>query len=367
MACNRSNVPVALSKGNFKDTLGIDAECYVLNDENNTAVINQNGFISALGYQIGGGRLESLIKVLSQTPHPEENQNNNNFSLNLNKNTRNLIIKLKNPLKFMVNVRNSKNENSFIQNPAHGYTGDLLIDVCRELIRLNHENKLHTQQKFLADHANVILSSAAKVGINNLIYALSGCEITRSFIINKWKDYVVDEVTKKYEPIFPEELYNEWYRIYDIEKPSVGRNWKLMHLTMDHIYFNVASSQGKIKELLCIHSENNKETRKRKLHEFLHEIGRNALQETEDYKDSNIKVRISSKIKAKAMTNAHFFGVKISSIIRSVITSLAERKELPINMFQPNKKTLDAIYDLENGKNVHEANTVDDLKRDLGW
>ena len=35
----------ATHKGNFQEHLGVDVECYVLNDPSKTAVISQSGFI----------------------------------------------------------------------------------------------------------------------------------------------------------------------------------------------------------------------------------------------------------------------------------------------------------------------------------
>ena len=51
----------ATHKGNFKDEFGIDVECYVLNDENKTAVISQVGMGEALGLGRGGSRLTRFV------------------------------------------------------------------------------------------------------------------------------------------------------------------------------------------------------------------------------------------------------------------------------------------------------------------
>ena len=39
----------ATHKGNFREEFGIDVDCYVLNDNNKTAVINQRGWEKQLG------------------------------------------------------------------------------------------------------------------------------------------------------------------------------------------------------------------------------------------------------------------------------------------------------------------------------
>ena len=45
----------ATHKGNFLDAIGIDIDCYVLNDAQKTAVISQRGMASALQLAGGGG------------------------------------------------------------------------------------------------------------------------------------------------------------------------------------------------------------------------------------------------------------------------------------------------------------------------
>ncbi|MBS9433592.1 type II toxin-antitoxin system antitoxin, RelB/DinJ family [Photorhabdus noenieputensis] len=50
-----------------------------------------------------------------------------------------------------------------------------------------------------------------------------------------------------------------------------------------------------------------------------------------------------------------------------VINRLAAEGRLPDGLLQPNSETLQAIHDLENGIGVHRANTLDELKSDLGW
>src|SRR5437868_10529358 len=49
-------MPKATHKGNFQEEFGFDVECYVLDDENKTAVIHQRGMGAALGFSLDGGR-----------------------------------------------------------------------------------------------------------------------------------------------------------------------------------------------------------------------------------------------------------------------------------------------------------------------
>ncbi len=52
---------LATHKGNFKEQLGIDVECYVLNDPAKTAVISQGGLARALGMSNRGKVFERFI------------------------------------------------------------------------------------------------------------------------------------------------------------------------------------------------------------------------------------------------------------------------------------------------------------------
>lgn len=83
--------------------------------------------------------------------------------------------------------------------------------------------------------------------------------------------------------------------------------------------------------------------------------------------DSIVRARVSPESKAAAMANAKALGLDLSTVIRMVVNHLAVSHELPADLLQPNKETLQAIRDLETGIEVTRVDTVDDLKRDLGW
>ncbi|MFZ0481165.1 MAG: P63C domain-containing protein, partial [Terriglobales bacterium] len=80
----------------------------------------------------------------------------------------------------------------------------------------------------------------------------------------------------EYEKEFPDQLYEEWYRLYGLPKPERNRPWKFMHLTVDQVYRPLAKSNGKIFELTKTQRENSS-ARWKRLHQFLSEIGVKAL------------------------------------------------------------------------------------------
>ena len=84
------------------------------------------------------------------------------------------------------------------------------------------------------------------------------------------------EEARKYEPEFPNELYMQWYRLYDIPVLPRGKPWEFKYLTVNHIYFPLAKSSGKIYALLKANKARGGDRAKR-LFQFLNEIGARAL------------------------------------------------------------------------------------------
>ena len=84
------------------------------------------------------------------------------------------------------------------------------------------------------------------------------------------------EEAREYEKEFPDQLYEEWYRLYGLPKPKRSKPWKFKHLTVDQVYRPLAKSNGKILQVTKLQRENSK-ARWKKLHQFLSEIGVKAL------------------------------------------------------------------------------------------
>ncbi|ASX26917.1 type II toxin-antitoxin system RelB/DinJ family antitoxin [Candidatus Williamhamiltonella defendens] len=83
--------------------------------------------------------------------------------------------------------------------------------------------------------------------------------------------------------------------------------------------------------------------------------------------DTVVRARVSSASKVAAMANAKVLGMDLSTVIRMLVNRLAVSAELPKDLLQPNQETLKAIRDLERGVKVHRVDTIEELKRDLGW
>ena len=249
--------PKATHKGNFKDEFGIDVECYVLNDEQKTAVISQRGMGAALGYSTqSGGRLPRFLQAKAVAPFvgPE------------------LKEKLERPLIFQ---GPPAGPGMPFSAKIHGFDVTLLIDVCKAIVAAESAGALSKNQAGIAKQAHIILNASAKAGIKGLVYALSGYDATRQEVVAAFKFYVREEA-REYEKEFPDMLYDEWYRIYKLPKPERNKPWKFKHLTIDHVYKPLANSSGKVLRLTQDKRDTSEERHKR-LHQFLSEIGVKAL------------------------------------------------------------------------------------------
>ena len=250
--------PKATHKGNFKNDFGIDVDCYVLDDEQKTAVVSQRGMGEALGLGEGGSRVPRLINNPRIAPYigPE------------------LREKLENPLIF-------QGQPAGLNIPPQrifGYDVTILIDLCKAVVDAENDGKLTDRQKNIARQAHVILNASAKAGIKGLVYALSGYDPSKEEVIQAFKLYVREEA-REYEREFPEQLYREWYRLYGL--PQLEQNkrpWKFKLLTINQVYRPLAKSNGKVLHLTKLSRESSGE-RWKKLHQFLSEIGVKVLRQ----------------------------------------------------------------------------------------
>jgi P63C domain len=244
----------ATHRGSFQEDFGIDVDCYVLDDLGKTAVISQRGMGAALGMGAIGSRLPMFVQSKRMLPYVG----------------RELRQKLENPLVFQAP---SAGGNSPPPSKVHGYDVTILIDICKAVVAAETDGK--TINPSVTRQAHIILSASAKAGIKGLVYALAGYSPAVEEVIAAFKAFVIEEA-REYEKEFPPLLYKEWQRLYEIKGP-LSRNWKGMHLTIDHVYYPLARSQGRILQLARGARNASQESRQKKLHQFLSEVGVKAL------------------------------------------------------------------------------------------
>ena len=244
----------AIRKGNFEKHFGVDVECYVIDDANKTAVISQTGMARVLGLSPRGSAFPKFItsQAMADSVSAE------------------LKAKLEKPLAIQWGTGGTEQPPTNI----NGFDASLLIDVCQAIADANSKGKLGKRYEKIVQQAAIVTGASAKSGITGLVYALAGYRPDIEEVIRAFKAFVQEEA-KKYEQEFPNELYLAWQRLYQIPLPVRGKPWQFMHLTRRHIYYPLAKSSGKILELL--RALRDKDPEKRKLFQFLNEIGARAF------------------------------------------------------------------------------------------
>ena len=252
-----AKLPRATHKGSFKAEFGMDVECYVLDDAGKTAVISQTGMARALGLPASGGafpRFFSGKKAMADAIGAQVRE------------------KIENPIKFHASITGTDKDPRMVIN---GFDVTLLIDICNAIIAIESSGKLYLRHRRVAAQAHIILGASAKSGIQRLVYTLAGYSPSAEEVITAFKLYVQEEA-RKYEPEFPNELYLQWHRLYELAVPRRGKPWHFKSLTVRHIYYPLAKSNGKILELLKALKAKEGD-RAKKLFQFLNEIGTRAL------------------------------------------------------------------------------------------
>lgn len=248
--------PNATHTGNFKEKFGVDVECYVLDDRGKTAVISQTGMARILGLSPRGNSFPSFINSQAMAEHVGGD----------------LREKIENPVKFQWATGGGGTPPVTI----HGFDSAVLIDVCNAIIAAEAKGKLKADRyKNIIQQAHIIVGASAKSGIRDLVYSLAGYSPSAEEVIAAFKLYIQEEA-RKYEPEFPNELYMQWHRLYEIPVPVRGKPWHFKFLTVNHIYHPLAQSGGKVYELLkALKSKDG--DRAKKLFQFLNVVGARAL------------------------------------------------------------------------------------------
>jgi hypothetical protein len=247
----------ATHRGTFRDDFGIDVDCYVLDDATRTAVVSQRGMGAVMGLGQGGSRLPDFIKGKTIAPYIG----------------RELSEKLENPLVFQAPTLGANQPPT----KTYGYDITILIDLCKAVLKAEEEGRLLKRQSHIAKQAHIIINASAKAGIQGLVYKLAGYDATREEVVSAFKMFIREEA-REYEKEFPDQLYRQWYRLYELPKPEKNKPWKFKHLTVDQVYKPLAKSNGKILQLAKA-AKASGEDRRKKLHQFLSDVGVKALRQ----------------------------------------------------------------------------------------
>lgn len=266
-----SRLPEARREG--KLNIGdVTVDCYVLKD--GRRLVHKRAMARALGLRSGGGNafLKTLSgkKIGSHIP-PE------------------LQSKIENPIVFKPRSG----------DPAHGFEATVLIEVCLALIEAR--DVLLPSQIFLARQAEIIVRSAAKLGIIALVDEATGYseDKRRDEYRQLWNAYIKDEASQ-WDLEFPDDLFDLIYKLYNLRRvdPKSTKHPRFFAKVLrKYIYQPLAHSNGAILEELeeknpVVYANGN---RRYKLFQFLsEEIGKPALRQ-HIWKTVGIGLTIKSK------------------------------------------------------------------------
>ena len=167
---------------------GLQLECYVLEDERR--VFHKRGMAKALGLRSEGGN--AFMKTLSGKKLGSEIDEE-------------LWEKIQNPILF----------NSIGSDPAHGYEAEVLVDVCKAVVRADRYGKLTVAQKPMALQAQAIINALSKVGIVALIDEATGYQTERSpEALRLLVDAYIEKEKREWEKEFPDDFYLSLNKVY---------------------------------------------------------------------------------------------------------------------------------------------------------
>lgn len=134
-----------------------------------------------------------------------------------------------------------------------GYEGTVLIDICEVLIDAGKSGKLVSSQEFLAKNAEIIVRSAAKLGIVGLIDEAVGFkDKAKDEYRNLFQQFIREEWAQ-WDAEFPDQFADMLYGLYGIRRfdPTSTKHPRFFaKFVRKFIYHPLANSHGKILEML---------------------------------------------------------------------------------------------------------------------
>ncbi|HKX31993.1 MAG TPA: P63C domain-containing protein [Blastocatellia bacterium] len=203
----------------------VELECSVLKDRRR--IFHKRGLARALGMKSRGGNI---------------------FMRTMNRKGLGSVI----PEKLRDTLDNPIIFKTLKGDPAHGYEGKVLIEICDAIWEAKKQNALSATQEDLAKQAEIILRSAAKVGIIALIDEAAGFtkDKLREEYKELFKEFIRNEC-REWEKEFPDQLFDVIYSIYKLPRTSKNKHPQFFgHFIRKYIYAPLANSNGAILEML---------------------------------------------------------------------------------------------------------------------
>jgi len=166
----------------------LELDCYVLED--GRRVFHKRGMAASLGMKSGGGNV--FLRAMQRKGLGSEI-------------TPKLYEAIESPINF----------KPLTQDLAHGYEAEILVEICKVIVRADEKQKLTSSQRGLAEQARILLNAFGKVGVAALIDEATGFQQVRSpDALRLLVQQYIEEEKREWEKQFPDELYDELNRIY---------------------------------------------------------------------------------------------------------------------------------------------------------
>lgn len=160
---------------------------------------------------------------------------------------------------------------------SHGFEGEDLIDICYMYIEAKKDGKLLKSQIHLADQAEIIIKSFAKLGVIGLIDEATGYQkIRKDDALQKILDAFISKELAAWVKRFPDEFYNEMFRLKGWNWNTLKRPAVVGRYTNDIVYERLAPNL--VDELKKKNPRNEGGNRSNKHHQWLTtDVGHPAL------------------------------------------------------------------------------------------
>ena len=131
------------------------------------------------------------------------------------------------------------------QMVAHGYEATLLVEVCEAFLRARDDGVLSEAQMRVAQRADIILRSCAKVGIIALIDEATGYQEVRqrNALQLKLQAFISDEV-QEWAKLFPDDFWHELARLENTRYSPRSRPLRWGKYVMAFVYDAVDEDVG---------------------------------------------------------------------------------------------------------------------------
>ena len=230
---------------------GLQLECYVLDDERR--VFHKRGMAKALSLKSDGGN--AFMKTLSGKALGSEVSED-------------LREKIENPIVF----------KSLGSDPAHGYEAEVLVEVCKAVIRAFDAGSLTMAQEPMARQAKAIINALAKIGIVTLIDEATGYQTERSpDALRLMVQAYIEQEKREWEKEFPDDFYITLNKVYGSEAyvkrtggtTVINKPQHFGNFTNKFVYGPLEHGEV-LKELQRLNPKvDAKGTRRERLHQFL--------------------------------------------------------------------------------------------------